>query len=88
MCVCAAGSGKTLAYLAPLISELKRVEEEEGVVSLLRRPRALILLPSRDLASQVLVSECFTVELIWTSMGQKNVSFLVRCPHCKSGTSG
>ena len=50
------GSGKTLAYLAPVISELRREEAEEGVVPRLRRPRALVVLPSRDLASQVLVS--------------------------------
>ena len=50
------GSGKTIAYLAPLISQLRREEAEEGVVPRLRRPRALIVLPSRALASQVLVS--------------------------------
>ena len=50
------GSGKTLAYLAPVISELRREEAEEGVVPRIRRPRALVVLPSRDLALQVLVS--------------------------------
>jgi superfamily II DNA/RNA helicase len=54
LCAAETGSGKTLAYLAPLISELRREEAEEGVVPRLRRPRALIVLPSRDLASQVL----------------------------------
>lgn len=49
-----AGSGKTLAYLAPLISRLRDEEEHHGVLSRLRRPRALIVLPSRDLAAQVL----------------------------------
>ena len=38
---------------------------EEGVVPRLRRPRALVVLPSRDLASQVLVSTpvitCFSI---------------------------
>ena len=58
-CTCVgSGSGKTLAYLAPLVSQLRREEEEEGVVPRLRRPRALIVLPSRDLASQVLVNVC------------------------------
>lgn len=48
------GSGKTLAYLAPLINRLREEEETHGVIPRLRRPRALILLPSRDLAAQVL----------------------------------
>lgn len=48
------GSGKTLAYLAPLISRLRDEEEHEGLIPRLKRPRALILLPSRDLAAQVL----------------------------------
>ncbi len=48
------GSGKTLTYLAPLISRLRDEEEGCGLVPRLRRPRALILLPSRDLAAQVL----------------------------------
>ncbi len=48
------GSGKTLAYLAPLISRLRDEEEGCGLVPRLRRPRALVLVPSRDLAAQVL----------------------------------
>jgi superfamily II DNA/RNA helicase len=54
LCAAETGSGKTIAYLAPLISQLRREEAEEGVVPRLRRPRALIVLPSRALASQVL----------------------------------
>lgn len=55
----AAGSGKTLAYLVPLLSQLREEEEHHGLVPRLKRPRTLILLPSRDLAAQVLVSrEC------------------------------
>ena len=52
----AAGSGKTLAYLVPLLSQLREEEEQHGLVPRLKRPRTLILLPSRDLAAQVLVS--------------------------------
>ncbi|KAI8049512.1 P-loop containing nucleoside triphosphate hydrolase protein [Syncephalis plumigaleata] len=53
------GTGKTLAYLLPLINAL-RVEEREAdaeALSLLRRPkypRAIILAPSRHLADQLL----------------------------------
>lgn len=43
-----------MAYLAPLVSRLKDEEDKLGVLARLRRPRALIVLPSRDLAAQVL----------------------------------
>ena len=55
------GSGKTLAYLSPLVSHLRDEEERLGLVPRMRRPRALVLLPSRDLAAQVLVSG----EMVW-----------------------
>lgn len=42
-----------MVYLAPLISRL-RDEEEQGLLPRLKRPRALIVLPSRELAAQVL----------------------------------
>lgn len=50
------GSGKTVAYLAPLVNRLKDEEETLGYVTRLKKPRALILSPTRDLANQVLVS--------------------------------
>lgn len=54
LCAAETGSGKTFAYLAPLISRLKE-EEDNGLITRLRRPRALVLLHSRDLAKQVLL---------------------------------
>ena len=53
------GSGKTLAYLAPLISSLRDDEVHRGFVSRIKRPRAVILVPSRELAIQVLVVDAF-----------------------------
>jgi ATP-dependent RNA helicase DDX18/HAS1 len=51
------GSGKTLAYLLPLIQRLRQ-EELEGVgKSLPGSPRVVILVPTAELASQVL-SNC------------------------------
>ncbi|KAJ2016848.1 hypothetical protein GGI03_000875 [Coemansia sp. RSA 2337] len=51
------GSGKTLAYALPIISQLKQEEEDNaGNIGKLRRekrPRALILVPSRELVKQV-----------------------------------
>ncbi|KAJ1943518.1 hypothetical protein FBU59_002885, partial [Linderina macrospora] len=50
------GSGKTLAYALPLVSQLKQEEiESKNVASLRRerRPRALVVVPSRELVKQV-----------------------------------
>ena len=47
------GSGKTLAYLLPLIHNLRR-DEENGIQTRLARPRALIIVPNRELAIQIL----------------------------------
>ena len=49
------GSGKTLAYLVPLVSQLREEERIHGVMARVNRPRAVVLLPSRDLVVQVLV---------------------------------
>ncbi|KAJ1998284.1 hypothetical protein GGI04_005071 [Coemansia thaxteri] len=46
------GGGKTLAYLLPLVSQL-RDEEARGAQRRERRPRALVLVPSRELVRQV-----------------------------------
>ncbi len=50
----APGTGKTLAYLLPLVQRLRQ-QEAEGLVRRQGRPRALILVPSRELALQVQV---------------------------------
>jgi len=50
------GSGKTLAYLLPIIQKLKIQEETDSEFK--RRvmaPRAVILVPTRELVAQVLV---------------------------------
>ena len=48
------GSGKTLAYLAPLVQRLRQ-EELEGVGRIASpNPRVVILVPTAELASQVL----------------------------------
>eukprot|EP01134_Creolimax_fragrantissima_P006176 CFRG6176T1 len=47
------GSGKTLAYLIPLINRLRVEEVEYGVTARTNRPRAIVLLPSSELAIQV-----------------------------------
>ncbi|KAM0926381.1 hypothetical protein ACQ4PT_003480 [Festuca glaucescens] len=47
------GSGKTLAYLCPIVQNLRK-EEAMGVKSSPRNPRVIILTPTAELSSQVL----------------------------------
>uniref|UniRef100_A0ACD5TSP8 Uncharacterized protein n=1 Tax=Avena sativa TaxID=4498 RepID=A0ACD5TSP8_AVESA len=47
------GSGKTLAYLCPIVQNLRK-EEAMGVKSSPRNPRVVILTPTAELSSQVL----------------------------------
>lgn len=46
------GSGKTLAYLLPLVQKLKQ-DEAAGHVPAIKRPRALILAPTKELSEQI-----------------------------------
>lgn len=47
------GSGKTLAYLAPIIQRLRQEELEGHSKSSSQAPRVVILAPTAELASQV-----------------------------------
>lgn len=47
------GSGKTLAYMLPLVQLLRRDEAKVGMQSKPKRPRAVILCPTRELSEQV-----------------------------------
>jgi superfamily II DNA/RNA helicase len=47
------GTGKTLAYLLPLIQRLKHDEDHGGIVARPSRPRIVIVAPTRELAQQV-----------------------------------
>ncbi|KAJ1385967.1 RNA helicase, DEAD-box type, Q motif [Sesbania bispinosa] len=47
------GSGKTLAYLLPLVQLLRRDEQLNGMLMKPRRPRAVVLCPTRELSEQV-----------------------------------
>lgn len=55
------GSGKTLAYMAPLVHLLREEEEKHGIVARLNRPRACVVVPARELAVQVLVSDLILI---------------------------
>ncbi|KAJ4752200.1 DEAD-box ATP-dependent RNA helicase 39 [Rhynchospora pubera] len=47
------GSGKTLAYMLPLVQLMRRDEALSGVLMKPRRPRAVVLCPTRELSEQV-----------------------------------
>ncbi|XP_010681406.1 DEAD-box ATP-dependent RNA helicase 39 [Beta vulgaris subsp. vulgaris] len=47
------GSGKTLAYMLPIVQLLRRDEDNSGIVIKPRRPRAVVLCPTRELSEQV-----------------------------------
>ncbi|KAI7876078.1 DEAD-domain-containing protein, partial [Lichtheimia hyalospora FSU 10163] len=47
------GSGKTLAYLLPVIDQLKRNEKKPSQRRRLDHPRAIVLVPTRELVTQV-----------------------------------
>lgn len=47
------GSGKTLAYLAPLVQRLRQEEIEGLSKPVSKNPRVVILVPTAELASQV-----------------------------------
>ncbi|XP_043725009.1 DEAD-box ATP-dependent RNA helicase 39 isoform X2 [Telopea speciosissima] len=47
------GSGKTLAYMLPLVQLLRQDEALSGMLIKPRRPRAVVLCPTRELCEQV-----------------------------------
>ena len=66
------GSGKTIAYLAPIIHHLREEEQNYGVVARLRRPRACIVVPGRELATQVLVGVARNLATSYSLLVTKN----------------
>jgi ATP-dependent RNA helicase RhlE len=47
------GSGKTLAYALPLLHQLKTLENEGQAISAEATPRAVVMVPTRELGEQV-----------------------------------
>ena len=47
------GSGKTLAYLLPVMQAVKEFEQTTQLRSKVKKPRALVLVPTRELAMQI-----------------------------------
>lgn len=55
------GSGKTLAYLAPIIQRLRQEELQDLIKTSPQSPRVIIIVPTAELASQV---SCYCAQLI------------------------
>jgi superfamily II DNA/RNA helicase len=47
------GTGKTLAYVLPILHMLKSLENDGDAVSVESQPRAIVIVPSRELGEQV-----------------------------------
>mgnify|MGYP000976902178 CR=1 FL=1 len=47
------GSGKTLAFALPILHALKTLEEQGDRITVEGRPRAVVLVPTRELGEQV-----------------------------------
>jgi ATP-dependent RNA helicase RhlE len=47
------GSGKTLTYVLPILDRLKRMEDDGNRVELEGEPRAVVVVPTRELGEQV-----------------------------------
>ena len=47
------GSGKTLAFVLPILHQLKTLEKEGNPVAEESRPRAVVIVPARELGDQV-----------------------------------
>jgi superfamily II DNA/RNA helicase len=47
------GSGKTLAYALPILHQLKTLENEKNPVKIEGQPRAIVIVPTRELGEQV-----------------------------------
>lgn len=47
------GSGKTLAYALPVLHRLKALENDKDPVTVAAQPRALVIVPTRELGEQV-----------------------------------
>jgi superfamily II DNA/RNA helicase len=52
------GSGKTLAYLLPLIHMIKAREGEPGMERRGKRPKVVVLAPTKELVEQVGLRQC------------------------------
>ena len=51
------GTGKTFSYTLPLIHQLKQQElQANSILTMPNRPRALVMVPNRELAIQVVDS--------------------------------
>ena len=63
-CLCV-GSGKTLAYLLPMIESLHRSNTLNGPCALPNKPHGIVVVPSRELAEQIHVMFDYSYNLFY-----------------------
>ncbi len=84
------GSGKTLAFCLPLVT---RLAKPGTVLAPRRSPRGLILVPTRELAAQVmetLQSRCASTSAwrsAWSSVARRTTSRSAGCPRVRTSSS-
>ena len=75
------GSGKTLAYLLPLVQWMYDDKFNKGIFTRKRQPRAVILVPSRDLGLQIYgIAKRYT-----TPLGLKTLPLFEGCNEVRKG---
>lgn len=53
ICLAQTGSGKTLSYALPIAEKIKQIEDEEGLSEAASSPFAVIVAPTKELATQI-----------------------------------
>ncbi|MEX0799574.1 MAG: DEAD/DEAH box helicase [Bacteriovoracaceae bacterium] len=53
ICLAQTGSGKTLSYALPVSELIKQIEDEEGLSSAASKPFAVVVAPTKELATQI-----------------------------------
>lgn len=53
ICLAQTGSGKTLSYALPVAELIKRIEDEEGLSQDASKPFAVVVAPTKELATQI-----------------------------------
>jgi superfamily II DNA or RNA helicase len=61
------GSGKTLAYALPILHRLKTLELQGNPITVYGEPRAIVMVPTRELGEQV--AKAFKPDLLFITCG-------------------
>ncbi|SMN20919.1 similar to Saccharomyces cerevisiae YDR243C PRP28 RNA helicase in the DEAD-box family, involved in RNA isomerization at the 5' splice site [Maudiozyma saulgeensis] len=73
--VASTGSGKTFAFIIPILTKLNQIPDRPRSIRVLEGPKALILAPTRELAQQI-ETEAKRITNIWDKHDYKVVSIV------------